>query len=282
MLMAMARLWTTRPKLNDRIVEAALDRALATDGLRCWFQPIVEAHTHRIVAFESLVRLEDADLGILQPSQFLPVAAATGRLAAIDTWMMDRSCARLRMWQLAFPELALQVAVNLSTSLLSRPDLIGLVTRTVERNALTPERLRLELSADSLDQATPGNLDALGELRSLGVAIGLDDLETGSPALPRLGHLPLSYVTIAGPLVRRAVDDIEAHSVIAAMTRLAHGHRLAVVAEGIETVEQARAMTDMGCDSLQGFLFSSPTPGAELDLRRRLAPLDRPGEPLLL
>ncbi len=278
----MARLWTNRPKLTDDIVEAALDRALATDGLRCWFQPIVEAHTHRIVAFESLVRLEDADLGILMPAQFLPVAAATGRLPAIDTWMMDRSCARLRVWQLAFPELALQVAVNVSSNLLSRPDLIGQVTRTLHRNGLAPGRLRLELHADSLDQATPGNLDALAELRSLGVAIGLDDIETGSTTLPRLGHLPLSYVTIAGPLVRRAADDVGAHSVVAAITRLAHGHHLTVVAEGIETVEQARAMTDMGCDHLQGFLFSSPTPGAELDLRRRWAPLDQPGEPLLL
>ncbi len=269
---------------DDSSVEAALDRALATDGLRCWFQPLVDARTHRIVAFESLVRCVDPRIGLILPSALLPVARATGQMAAIDAWMLDRSCARLSIWDRAFPELDLRVSVNVSAALLERSAaFVGLVERTLALTQLQPGRLRLEMADVTLLDATPAALGALAELRGSGVAVGLDDLDTGSQALGRLDSLPVDFVTIDGALVRRSTDDVEAHAVVGAITRLAHAHDLSVIAEGVETVLQARTMTDLGCDELQGFLFSRPTPAEDLTVGfDSLHPPTRPITPVLL
>jgi diguanylate cyclase (GGDEF)-like protein/PAS domain S-box-containing protein len=245
-----------RIQLSTRLLDAA-DRG----ELRLHFQPIITAASHVIVGVEALVRWEHPERGLLGPDQFIPLAEESGSISAIGRWVLQEACATLKEWTDAEPEAApLTVAVNLSVAQLQDRGLVQDVKDALERSGLGPERLHLEVTESVLSTDPESAARALAQLRDLGVWLVIDDFGTGNSSLTALQRFPFRVLKID----RSFVDGIgirpDDETIVSATLALAHGLGLTVVAEGVETSEQAEFLTEGGCEELQGFFFGRPVP----------------------
>jgi EAL domain-containing protein (putative c-di-GMP-specific phosphodiesterase class I) len=243
-------------------LERELRRALDRGELRLFYQPIISMASGEVVALEALIRWQHPTRGLLAPSEFLWRAEETGLIDPIGRWALEEACGQARRWTSSRPAGSIQVSVNLSARQLLHPSLGEEVGHILERTGLHPDALILEISEEAVMRDLLGNVAMLHELKALGVLLALDDFGTGSTALSHLGRFPLDIVKIDRIFVD-GVDTSSEHAVIVgAMLSLAEALGLAVVAEGVETPGQLRALRSHGCDLVQGFLFSRPVPPA--------------------
>ncbi len=243
-----------RGRLRDRLrIEDGLRRALERDELRLHYQPIVRPDSRRVVAVEALVRWQHTEEGLLAPGRFLPVAEQHGRLISlIGDWVLRRACADLPRW----PE-DLYVSVNVSARELSEPDFAARVERTLDAAGVPPHRIALEITETTLMEGGDASIAGLEDLAALGLALYLDDFGTGYSSLTRLARLPLTGIKLDRGFVARATDERERRIVEAALS-MGHAAELAVVAEGVETVEQLTLLHASGCELVQGYLLGRP------------------------
>ncbi|MCU1379501.1 MAG: hypothetical protein JWN29_2484 [Acidimicrobiales bacterium] len=245
----------------DRLtLEADLHRALERHELRLGFQPMARVSDRGRVAAEALVRWSHPSFGVLGPSEFLPLAEEIGLIIDIEAWVLRQACLELGRADAAGPTLG-RMAVNLSARTLAHPSLPRLVSEALALGGLTPDRLVVEVSEAIAARPADGLLEALADLRALGVGVALDDFGRGHSPLADLGDLPLDQIKIhrsflAG--VHSAADDAP---VVAAVVAMAHGLGLQVVAEGVETEEQLAFVARLGCDLAQGYLVGRAQPG---------------------
>ena len=241
-------------------IEVELRRGLRSDQLRVLFQPYHELATGRLVGYEALVRWNHPRRGMLLPDDFLPLAAETGLVDAVDRWVLTEACRQAAGW----PE-PLAVSVNVSAGRLRRGDVYGETTAILDETGLGPGRLVLELSERILFDEMPDALHSLADLTSIGVSLALDDFGAGYTSLEQLRRLPVSQVKIdrslIGP-VDRSEDDT---AIVAAVIQFAHALGLTVTAEGIERPSQLKRLTELGCEHGQGFLFSPPGAAKGID-----------------
>lgn len=211
---------------------------------------------------EALLRWNHPVQGVVSPAQFIPIAEANGLIVPFGAWMMQRAMAQALAWQERFP--GLQLHLNLSARQFLHPDLVGLVQGTIAASGLSPGLLTLEITEGTLLDPQ-GAQDILTRLRALGLRLEIDDFGTGYSSLSYLKQFPIQGLKIdksfvaglqeqGGELDMNCADAKIVRSIIG----LAQSLGLTTVAEGIETHAQAQALTRMGCDSLQGFLFSRP------------------------
>jgi diguanylate cyclase (GGDEF)-like protein len=244
----------------DRLtLEADLHRALERHELRLGFQPMARVADRGRVAAEALVRWSHPSFGVLGASEFMPLAEEVGIVTDIDAWVLRRACLELGRADATGSTIG-RVAVNLSARTLAHPSLGRLVTEALAVGGLTPDRLVVEVSEIVTADPADGVLEALADLRALGVAVALDDFGRGHSPLADLGDLPLDLIKIdrsflAG--VRSATDE---SPVVAAVVIMAHGLGLQVVAEGVETEEQLALVARLGCDLAQGHLVGRVQP----------------------
>ena len=246
-------------------IEVELRRGLRSDQLRVLYQPYHELATGRLVGYEALVRWNHPRRGMLLPDAFLPLAAETGLVDAVDRWVLTEACRQASSW--AEP---LAVSVNVSAGRLRRGDVYGETAAILDETGLSPGRLVLELSERILFDEMPDALHSLADLTSIGVSLALDDFGAGYTSLEQLRRLPVSQVKIdrslVGP-VDRSEDDT---AIVAAVIQFAHALGLSVTAEGIERPSQLERLTELGCEYGQGFLFSPPGAAEGIDdLSRR-------------
>ncbi len=243
-------------------VETELHRAIANEELRLAFQPIVSLSEARIEGFEALIRWKHPTAGMLAPGAFLPVAEESGLISAIGDWVLARSCARLARWRDTIPQAKdLTISVNLSVKQLTEQDFAGRVLRTMEQNKLPLSSIKLELTETALLERPEAAAAVLEELQSAGMTIVLDDFGTGYCSLAYLTRFPIDVLKIDRQFVSGSdavLTSPRGKPLVRAILDLATSLGLTVVAEGIETQEQADVMRSMGCQQGQGWLFGRP------------------------
>ncbi len=244
-------------------VEEDLRTALAADGFRLLYQPIVDLADGRIVAAEALLRLEHPTRGLLAPDAFIDVAEDSDLILPIGAWVMDEATRQLARWQAQRPQL--RMAVNVSARQVRHLVLLDLVREASERNGIDPGDLHLEITERVLLDA---NVDVLAELRAvaeLGCDLALDDFGTGYSSLAYLTRFPVTALKIDRTFVAGLGTSGESTAVVEAILGLAEALGLGTVAEGVETAAQRELLVELGCPFAQGYYFGRPMTAADLE-----------------
>lgn len=253
-------------------LQSELRRALQRREFVVHYQPRVLPDDGRIVSAEALVRWQHPERGLLFPGDFIAVAESSGLIDEIGRWVLDAACAQAAAWRREGVPLQ-RISVNLSTRQLDSGELPALVRDALDRHALPGAALELEVT-ESLLMGDPGEAQAqLAELRQWGVTIALDDFGTGYSSMAVLRQLPIDVMKVDRSFVVGLGVDDGAMAVTRAIVALARSLHLHLVAEGIETEAQATVLRALGCDELQGYLYSRPVPP---EVFERLAGLQRP------
>ncbi len=250
---------TAQRRLN---VERCLRRSLEQYPFSLVYQPIRDAHSARVVAVEALLRWDDPELGVVGPSEFIPVAEEAGLIAPLGEWVLRTACAQVKAWQDAGYR-APRMCVNASGIQIRHPSWASRVQAILENTGLSPESLELEITESTILSEADGTLEALRELSERGVSLALDDFGTGYSSLRYLHAFPIDRVKIDQTFVQSVHTGI-GRSLTGAIISMAHSLGMVAVAEGVETEEQAEFLRETGCDELQGFLFAKPSPPDQL------------------
>jgi diguanylate cyclase (GGDEF)-like protein len=246
-------------------VESELRLALATEQLSVHYQPVVALGSSRphAVGAEALVRWTSPVLGPVDPGEFIPVAEATGLIVALGTRVLEQALDDLARWRReGLVGDAFRVAVNVSAHQVTE-GLSQLVQRLLAARDLPPRCLGIEVTESTVVRG-PAVERVLAELSALGVVLLLDDFGTGQSSLAQLHRFPFDVVKVDRSFVSRMTVDRADRSIVQAVVSLATALDLQVVAEGVETADQQRALQDLRCDAGQGWLYSRAVPAAEL------------------
>jgi diguanylate cyclase (GGDEF)-like protein/PAS domain S-box-containing protein len=250
------------PEINASAMEAmeienALRRALEHREFQLRYQPQVNLRDGTLAGLEALLVWNHPKLGVIPPSQFIPIAEESGLINPIGTWVLHEACSQNAAWQRQGLEVV-QVAVNVSVMQFTRPRFVDIVASALADSGLKPSLLELELT----ESVVMGNVNEsrrqLERLRRLGVGISIDDFGTGYSSLSYLGSLPIDTLKIDQSFLERVDSEAKKRQLVKAIVELAHGLKLKVVAEGVETEAQLEALRQVGCDRVQGFLTGEP------------------------
>lgn len=237
----------------SRRLELALRDAIRNGHLGVGVQGQFDLETGRLVGGEALARWQDAQLGAVSPAQFVPLAEDTGLAVPLGAQIMMRACGRAKR----LPS-GCRIAVNVSPTQFELDDIPALVAQALEASDLSPDRLDIEITESVLLAATDSIIKSLHKIRDLGVGIALDDFGTGFSSLAYLTSMPITKLKIDQSFVRELPGDTRSATVVAAILDLSRKLGLTVVAEGIETEEQAKWLRRNGCDIGQGYFFHRP------------------------
>ncbi len=256
--------WDMERGLRERLMlESSLHHALDNNELLLHYQPKVNFNTGAVVGVEALVRWNHPVLGQVPPASFIPIAEENGFIGAIGMWVLKEACEQARKWQAqGLPQLC--VSVNLSARQFQQPNLAEQVGQVLRDTGLDPSCLELEITESTVMQDTEAAITALQSLKQLGVVLSVDDFGTGYSSLSCLKRFPLDVLKIDRSFVNDVTHDTNDAAITRAIIALAHGLDLGVVAEGVETLEQALFLQANGCDEMQGFYFSRPVLPNEL------------------
>jgi diguanylate cyclase (GGDEF)-like protein len=250
--------------MNTKAREAELRRAISDDELVVHFQPAVALATGELRAVEALVRWNHPERGLLGPGEFIDLAEETGAVVPLGSWVLRAACHEAAGWRTGIPGAdTLRLTVNLSPKQVAQADLVQTVETILADTGFPPDRLTLEITESVILHPDSLTISRLEALRDLGIELAVDDFGTGYSALSYLRRLPVTMLKIDRSFVTGIADDPEARSVCEAVVHLGKAFRMNVVAEGIETVDQATALIDMGCAVGQGFYFHRPLPAFE-------------------
>ena len=242
-------------------LETRLREAVERNDLELHYQPRVDARTSRIVGFEALLRWRDQDLGVVSPSDFIPIAEDAGMISALGRWVLEKAAAQTRAWRDQGLGNAV-VSVNLS-ALQLQGDFLHSFDEIVEHTGVDPRQLELEVTESAVAQHIPQAVETFLALRRRGARIALDDFGTGYSSFSTLRELPIDTFKIDRSFVKPMAHDDDAAALVAGMISMARVLRLRVVAEGVEEEEQHELLQEMGCDELQGFLFFDAVTASE-------------------
>jgi EAL domain-containing protein (putative c-di-GMP-specific phosphodiesterase class I) len=227
------------------------------------YQPRVAVDSLAITGVEALVRWQHPQLGLVSPSEFIPLAEDTGLIGPIGEWVMRTACRQGRRWRdEGFAPI--QIAVNICGRQFHDQDLSQTVIRILEETGLPANNLELELTESSVMQDAEFASGVLSRLKSMGIKISIDDFGTGFSSLSSLKRLPIDALKVDRSFVRDATSDADDAALVMAIITLAHNLRLKVIAEGVETEDQLRFLQLLRCDEIQGYLFSKPQPADAL------------------
>jgi diguanylate cyclase (GGDEF)-like protein len=251
-------------------LETDLRRALEREEFWVAYQPIIDLTKSRVAGFEALVRWQHPERGLVSPGEFIPAAEETGLIVPLDLWVIRESCRQMRRWLDEFQGAPpLMLSVNLSSKQFSHPDLIERIDEILADTGLDPVYLRMEITESVIVTHPEAAAERLRQLRDRGITLSMDDFGTGYSSLSYLHKFPFNVLKIDGSFVSRIGPHGENSEIAAAIVALAHSLGMKIVAEGVETAEQAATLRDMGCEYGQGYFFAKPLTPA--DATRRLA-----------
>jgi diguanylate cyclase (GGDEF)-like protein len=258
-------------------MENDLRRALEREEFRLHYQPKVNLGSGETLGFEALLRWAHPERGMVEPSNFIPVAEETGLIVRIGGWALTEACRRVREWGETSPK-GLTVSVNLSVRQFQRKELPRDVLQALEESGLPPENLILEITESVMMDDAPLTEGIVRELKDLGVRLAIDDFGTGYSSLAYLKRFPINYLKIDRSFVDGLGRDPESTAIVSATVGLSKNLGLNLVAEGIETADQLEKLKGLGCKVGQGFYSPGPCPGRQW--RRCSRPPPGNGEPL--
>jgi diguanylate cyclase (GGDEF)-like protein len=244
-------------------LEQALIHALERDEFEVYYQPQVTTDSSQIFGVEALVRWHNPTLGLVYPGIFIPIAEHTGLIRTIGLWVLRTACKQVEQWnrQGLGP---LQLAVNLSPLQFGDKNLVVEVRKSLDESGLNPEYLELEITESTVMQNLGEAIKAMSQLKEQGVKLAIDDFGTGYSSLSKLQHFPLDRIKIDQTFTRDFQTDESVKEITLTIIEMAKRLRLGIIAEGVETEDQADYLYEYGCDALQGFYFSHPLPAPEL------------------
>jgi EAL domain-containing protein (putative c-di-GMP-specific phosphodiesterase class I) len=236
-----------------------LRRAIEANQLRLHFQPLVSLRERRIIGFESLVRWQHPDRGLLPPAEFIPVAEESDLILEVGEWVLREACRQMAEWQERLaPEPPLTIGVNVSARQMSDPGFAELVRRVLAETGMDARRLRLEVTETSLATDSGQLLATLRALKRMDISMVIDDFGTGYSSLSYLQRLPFNTLKIDRSFTRELGAGDGSPEIVRTIIQLARTLKLKVVAEGVETADQVTRLTALGCDLVQGFYFGKP------------------------
>lgn len=242
-------------------IESELRQAIANDELLLFYQPKVSLRSGRIVGAEALLRWRHPERGLVAPGVFIPVAEESGLILDLGAWVLEQACRQISAWRdagLAMPP----IAVNLSARQFD-VGLPGRIAAVMERHGVQPDQINLEITESLLVRGTERVVAIMNELVAMGMSLALDDFGTGYSSLAYLKKFPISTLKIDRSFVIGLPFEENDCAIARAIVTMAQQLRQEIVAEGVETPEQMRFLRELGCDQLQGYLFSPPVPDTD-------------------
>jgi diguanylate cyclase (GGDEF)-like protein/PAS domain S-box-containing protein len=240
-------------------LETDLRRAVEREELRVHYQPIVTLSTGHISGFEALVRWQHPERGLVPPMEFIPVAEETGLIVPICAWVLKQACIQARHWQDTFKELTpVSVSMNFTSTHFTQPEVMDSVAEALRSADLEGRHLAMEITESVMFEDIDSVIGVLRALKDLDISLHIDDFGTGYSSLSYLHRLPTDALKIDRSFVSRMADDPEAALMVKTIIDLAHNLHREVVAEGIETEAQLRALRSLGCEYGQGYYFARP------------------------
>ena len=239
---------------EERLLEIELEQAIREDQFEVWYQPIQNLESGTLSGYEALVRWRHPTRGLVFPDHFVPVAEQNGAIIAIGQMVLEKACAEASGWN---PRLT--ISVNLSPSQFRRPEaLLDGIKRALDLSGIDPSRLHLEITESLLMEDTPKTRRAINELADWGVKFSLDDFGAGYSSLAYIQNYPFSEIKIDRKFVADIADDRVSSAIVASVCVLAERINMAVIAEGVETQVQQRALRALGIKQAQGYLYGRP------------------------
>jgi len=243
-------------------LEGSLRRAVERQEFQLYYQPKADLRSGKITGVEALLRWHRPGHGLVPPDRFVGVLEDTGMILPVGAWVLRAACEQLAAWdRLGLP--ALRLAVNLSARQFRHLFLASLVEDSLRENSIDPQRLEIELTESLLAEDTESTRGMLETFRRLGVRLAIDDFGTGHSSLSYIKRFDIDTLKIDRSFVQSLTDNEEDVAIAAAVIALGRSMRMCVVAEGVETSEQAQLLRDLGCDEMQGYLLGRPMPGAD-------------------
>ncbi len=254
-------------------LERELRRGISEQQFILHYQPQVDLRTSKVIGVEALLRWRHPERGLVAPGQFIAVAEETGLIVRMGHIALTEACTQFRAWRENGVGLE-HVAVNVSSRQFRQPDFIMTVEAALRENAMAANCLELEVTESLLLDDVDGVVDMLFRLKRLGVQISIDDFGTGYSSMSYLDRLPFDTLKIDMSFIRKIRDDGEGGTIAATIVAMAHTLGKKVVAEGAETQAQIDFLRKLGCEMVQGYFFSRPLPGDEIEafVRKRQLP----------
>ncbi len=246
---------------NRLEIERDLRKALANNELHVYYQPKVDALNGEIIGVEALVRWQHPEHGMIYPSQFIPLAEETRLIVNISEWVLGKACEEVKKWIEAGYR-HVQLAVNFVQAQIEHPQFVDLIRSTLAHYQFPPENLEVELTENMIMQDLEPLVAKLQALAKEGVTIAIDDFGTGYSSLSWLKKLPIHTLKVDKSFIQDIRDNDEA-CIVNAIVSMAHGLKLNIVAEGVETEHQLDYLRKLGCQEVQGFYFSEARPAEE-------------------
>jgi len=254
-------------QMTERIAEKValenkLRQALEKDQFVLYYQPKVDVDTRRIVSAEALIRWRSPELGLVPPLEFIPLLEETGLILQVGSWALQRASLDHRAWVergLKAP----RIAVNVSPIQLRQRDFVDVLKQAII-GGVAPPGIDLEITEGVVMEDIQANIEKLTAVHALGLNIAIDDFGTGYSSLAYLAKLPVQSLKIDRSFIIAMVEDPDTMTLVSTIISLAHSLRLKVVAEGVDSEDQAKHLRRLRCDEMQGYLFSKPLPLDEL------------------
>ncbi|SBS32600.1 Cyclic di-GMP phosphodiesterase Gmr [Marinomonas aquimarina] len=247
-----------------KLIQQSLLQAVEDQEFELYYQPKIGGLSRRVCGYEALVRWNHPTLGMLSPVEFIPIAEESGAILPLGDWIFENACRYAKSLN-DIGLIDLPVAINVSAIQLSDPSWLDRLMLTIDKVQLPPHLIELELTESQLLTDIENSTDIINYIRSRGIKVALDDFGTGYSSLSYLRNLPLDTLKIDRSFVSHLQEDQENYdlAIIKAVTTLAKQLGMALVAEGVEQATQERILRDIGCDQLQGYLYSKPIPAEE-------------------
>lgn len=251
-----------RMELQNQLY-TALDR----EEFILYYQPQIDLTSGAIYGVEALIRWQHPTLGLVPPSEFIPVAEETGLIQSIGAWVLEEACCQGKSWlDMNRP---LQIAVNLSARQFQKKELTAFVSRTLHLCGLPPGLLELEITESVAMEDAEFTVQAMHALTQDGIQTAIDDFGTGYSSLSQLKKMPLHTLKIDRAFIQDLMTDSDDLAIVTAVITMARSLNLKVIAEGVETAEQLQRLRELGCERAQGYLLGRPMPPNEITARIR-------------
>ena len=240
-------------------LEREMRNGIVKNQFRVFYQPLINLQTQRVTAFEALMRWEHPERGMVSPVEFIPLAEDTGLIVRLGEWAMREACSEAMNWPAE-----ISVSVNLSAVQFLKGDLVATVVNALASSGLPACRLELEVTESIMLERTDHNMRILDQLHELGVRIAMDDFGTGYSSIGYLRSFKFDKLKIDRSFVKDVLADEKCLAIVRAIVGLGESFGITTTAEGVETEDQRRCLSQEGCTEVQGFLYSKPLPPHEI------------------
>jgi EAL domain-containing protein (putative c-di-GMP-specific phosphodiesterase class I) len=240
-------------------LESGLRRAMDSGQLLLYYQPAFEVASGRLSGAEALVRWQHPERGLVSPTSFIALAEESDLIEEVGKWVLKAACSQLRAWRdqgLAVP----RVSINISPRQFARSDLPRAIERQTRDTGLDPRALEIEVTEGTVMREPERMAGILAQIKAMGVSVAIDDFGTGYSSLAYLKRFPIDRLKIDRSFISGLPEDAEDIAITRSIIAMAHGLRLKVLAEGVETAAQLEFLREHGCDEMQGFLRGKPMP----------------------